>query len=61
MSRPHREDRCGSCGAELKRVTVREPIYGDHHAQGDLFAEKKIIGYRDVEEYADCIRCHGAY
>ena len=51
---------CPSCGSQLKIMTIQTPVWGLRlNAAGRM--ERVIIGYRETEDYADCIRCHGAY
>jgi len=55
-------ERCPRCGAELKTVEVKVPVY--HEVQPGFiegYHFKVIARYETREEVADCVRCTGSY
>lgn len=54
---------CHRCGAELKEVKVRVPVYMEHQvATGeDAKTERVLSCYEEKTDYADCPRCTGGY
>ena len=59
------DPRCGRCGAPLKTVTVKVPVYIEHQsaeraARGEP-PEKVLARYDEEQEVSDCPRCTGSY
>lgn len=50
---------CSRCGATLKVIPVKVPVYRDVETpQG---SRREITGYEWRDEVADCPRCQGAF
>ena len=52
---------CQSCGAPLKEVRVKKPVYFEHLTMTDegVKSEKILARYEEETEFADCPRCTG--
>ncbi len=55
--------RCSRCGAPLKTVMVRVPVYEEKPLYEGLEQHnfRTLAGYEEREEVAECPRCTGAY
>lgn len=52
---------CPRCGGYLPTVRVSRPVYVETPVLGRDYTVKSLVGYEEVEEIADCVRCTGGY
>jgi len=54
---------CNRCGAPLKEVKVRKPVYLEHQkmTENGIETERVLVRYEEETDYADCPRCTGGY
>lgn len=55
------DPKCSRCGAPLRTVTVKVPVYSYYQKGTDDRPVQVLERYEEREEVADCIRCTGAY
>lgn len=56
-----RDNECPRCGSYLPTVTIRKPVYRNHKDHEQALPILELIGYEEVEEPAECVRCTGSY
>lgn len=55
------DPKCPRCGTKLPTVTVQKPILRDPPTEAAPDAYQASMGFAEVEETGECVRCTGSY